>query len=248
MPGTALAHFKEDIRRARAIVAHSDPLPQTTDTERMLRSDLLRSACMFAVGALDAYFCDAYTDVVAATIISKSRHPAMTLPDFFEKIEFPVKSILESYARNTNWRWRMAARKMMARENVLKLDRIQSLFNSFFRDGHRLYGDVMDAWIVHPNARKRMFSRFSPAAADGPIGPTEEGRNSGHSSLNSTATARKPLGSRRPSRNSGATACPRPGRWPGSSNSAKENRRRFPPGRTDLRPELRRGDGKSHVR
>ena len=28
---------------------------------------------MFAVGALDAYFCDAYTDVIAATIISKSR-------------------------------------------------------------------------------------------------------------------------------------------------------------------------------
>ena len=25
---------------------------------------------MFAVGALDAYFCDAYTDVVAATIIA----------------------------------------------------------------------------------------------------------------------------------------------------------------------------------
>lgn len=157
MPETALAHFNDDVRRARAIVAHADPLPQTTDAERMLRSDLFRSAWMFAVGALDAYFCDAYTDVVAATIISKSRHPAMTLPDFFEKIEFPVKSILESYARNTNWRWRMAARKMMARENVLKLDRIQSLFNSFFRDGHRLYGDVMDAWIVHPNARKRMF-------------------------------------------------------------------------------------------
>jgi hypothetical protein len=157
MPATAFAHFNEDITRARAIITHANPLPQTTDPERMLRSDLLRSAWMFAVGAFDAYFCDAYTDVVAATIISKSRHNGMTLPEFFEKIEFPVKSILEPYARNTNWRWRMAARKMMARENVLKLDRIQSLFNSFFRNGHRLYGDVMDAWIVHPDARKRMF-------------------------------------------------------------------------------------------
>jgi len=70
MPGTALAHFNDDIGRARAIVAHADPLPQTTDAERVLRSDLFRSAWMFAVGALDAYFCDAYTDVVAATIIS----------------------------------------------------------------------------------------------------------------------------------------------------------------------------------
>ncbi len=157
MPGTALSHFNDDVRRTRAIVAHADPLPQTTEAERLLRSDLFRSAWMFAVGALDAYFCDAYTDVVAASIISKSRHPAMTLPDFFEKIEFPIKAILESYARNTNWRWRMAARQMMARENVLKLDRIQSLFNGFFRDGHKLFGDVLDVWIVHPNARKRMF-------------------------------------------------------------------------------------------
>lgn len=80
MPRTALVHFKEDVARARAIVAHADPLPLTTDAELLLRGDLFRSDWMFAVGALDAYFCDAYTDVVAATIISKSRHPAMTLP------------------------------------------------------------------------------------------------------------------------------------------------------------------------
>jgi hypothetical protein len=60
MPRTALAHFSEDLARARAIVAHADPLPQTTESEGLLRSDLLRGAWMFAVGALDAYFCDAY--------------------------------------------------------------------------------------------------------------------------------------------------------------------------------------------
>ena len=75
MPRTALLHFEEDVARARAIVAHADPLPQTTEPERLLRSDLFRSAWMFAVGALDAYFCDAYTDVVAATIISMSPNP-----------------------------------------------------------------------------------------------------------------------------------------------------------------------------
>ena len=45
------------------------------DAEKLLRSDLLRSAWMFAVGALDAYFCDAYTDIIAATASSKSRQP-----------------------------------------------------------------------------------------------------------------------------------------------------------------------------
>ena len=70
MPRTALGHFREDIARARAIVTHARPLPTGTQAEQMLRGDLLRSARMFAVGALDAYFCDAYTDLVAATIIS----------------------------------------------------------------------------------------------------------------------------------------------------------------------------------
>jgi hypothetical protein len=122
MPTTAFQHFQEDVARARAIVAHANPLPQGSAGEKLLRSDLLRSAWMFAVGALDAYFCDAYTDIVAATIISKSRHPAMTLPEFFYNIKFPVRAFLEPYAINLNWRWRMAARKMMERETVLSLE------------------------------------------------------------------------------------------------------------------------------
>jgi hypothetical protein len=157
MPTTALAHFTEDVIRARAIVAHSDPLPMRTPAEALLRSDLMRSAWMFAVGALDAYFCDAYTDVVAATIISKSRHRAMVLPDFLYNIKFPVRAILEPYDNNLNWRWRMAARKMMEKENVLSLEEVKKLFNKFFRDGHRLIGDVLDTWIQHPQATRRLF-------------------------------------------------------------------------------------------
>ncbi len=139
--------FGEDVARARAIVAHADPLPAATPAEQMLRSDLLRSAWMFSVGALDAYFCDAYTDIVAATIISKSRHPAMALPDFFYNIRFPVRAILEPYAINLNWRWRMAARRMMESENILSLDEVKKLFNKFFRRGHRFFGDLLDSWI-----------------------------------------------------------------------------------------------------
>src|SRR5271155_1606365 len=128
MPRTALVHFGEDVERARAIAAHADPLPQTTDAERLLRSDLLRSAWMFAVGAMDAYYCDAYTDIVAATASSKSRQPAITLPEWVYEIKFPIRAILEEY-ENTNWRWRIAARRMMERENVIKLSTVQTLFN-----------------------------------------------------------------------------------------------------------------------
>lgn len=157
MPATALQHFNEDVDRANALIAHAETLPRGNTAQELLRSDVLRSAWMFAVGALDAYFSDAYTDVVAATIISKSRHDAMVLPDFFYDVKFPVRAVLEPYAANMNWRWRMAARRMMDRETVLKLATIQRLFNKFFRDGHRLFGDVLDAWITHPEGKKRLF-------------------------------------------------------------------------------------------
>src|SRR5690242_14213821 len=143
VPATALQHCEEDIARARAILAHADPLPRTNATDQLLRSDLLRSAWMFAVGAMDAYFCDAYTDIVAATINSKSRQNSMTLPDWLYEIRFPIAAIVEEYAYS-NWRWRMAARKMMERENVLSLETIRKLFNKFFRKGHRFFGDLLD--------------------------------------------------------------------------------------------------------
>lgn len=157
MPATALSHFTEDAARALAIVIHAGALPRASAAERMLRSDLLRSAWMFAAGAMDAYFCDAYTDIVAATIIPKSRYPAASLPDFFYDIRFPVRAILEPYTNNENWRWRMAARKMMERENVLSLATVQTLFNKFFRKGHRLFRDRIAGWLVHPDAKKRLL-------------------------------------------------------------------------------------------
>lgn len=157
MPATALLHFREDIARARSLIDHAESLPAVDDSARLLRSDVLRSGWMFAVGALDAYFSDAYTDVVAATIISKSRCEQMVLPKFVDEIRVPVRAIIEPYQANANWRWRMAARRLMDDESVLKLSRIQSLFNRFFRPGRRFFGDLLDRWISHPDAKKRLL-------------------------------------------------------------------------------------------
>ncbi|MBY0232418.1 MAG: hypothetical protein K2W96_24330 [Gemmataceae bacterium] len=125
---------------------------------------------MFAVGAFDAYFCDAYTDLVAATVIAKSRQASIALPGWFGEIRFPVRAILEPYDRNINWRWRMAAREMMSRENVLSLATVQTLFNKFCRDGRKLFGDVMDAWMCHPDSNRRLFGirRAGYLALDAP--------------------------------------------------------------------------------
>lgn len=136
---------------------HADALPAGTDADKLLRSDLLRSAWMFAVGALDAYFCDAYTDVVASMASSKSRQPEITLPDWAYEIKFPLRAVIEDYD-NTNWRWRMAARKMMERENVISLSTIQTLFNKFFRRQSKFFRDLFDVWMSRPDARIRLFA------------------------------------------------------------------------------------------
>jgi hypothetical protein len=36
---------------------------------------------------------------------------------------------------------------------------------SFFRKGHRLYGDLLDSWIVHPQSDKRVFAITQAAYA-----------------------------------------------------------------------------------
>ncbi|MGH7140136.1 MAG: hypothetical protein ACREHD_30730 [Pirellulales bacterium] len=161
MPATALQHFEEDIARAKQMVSHADPLPRVTYAEKLLRSDLFRSAWMFAVGALDAYFCDAYTDIIASMASSKDRQPAITLPEWAYDIKFPLRAVLEEYDK-TNWRWRMAARKMMERENVINLKAVQDLFNKFFRRGHRFFRDQLDDWMSRPDAKIRLFG-VSPA-------------------------------------------------------------------------------------
>ena len=152
-----MRHFREDSARAGAIAIHADSLPTGDAAARVLRSDLLRSAWMFAVGALDAYFCDAYTDLVAATASSKSRQPGVVLPEWVYDIRFPLRAVLENYD-NLNWRWRMAARKMMERENVTSLAAIQTLFNKFCRHEQRFFrNDLLDAWIAHGDSKVRLF-------------------------------------------------------------------------------------------
>jgi hypothetical protein len=175
VPATALQHFQEDIERARALIDLAETKPAGTVAARLIRGDVLRSAWMFSVGALDAYFCDAYSDVIAYTIISKNRHaeqnpPGLALPDFFLKVKFPIRAILEPYDVNTNWRWRMAAREMMTFENVLSIETVQKLFNPFFRDGRKFFYSLLPNWIAHPNATRRLFgisgAAFAPLAGN----------------------------------------------------------------------------------
>lgn len=153
----AIDHFREDISRAFAIVNVAEPLPELTPAQKLLRDDLLRSALMFGVGALDAYFCDLYTDLLASVLMCKERQPNVTLPLFLLSLEVPLEAVFDNYAQRRNWRWRMMARRRMERENVLSIDSVKKLLNPFLRKDHKLFVNVVDTWIQDAGATRRIF-------------------------------------------------------------------------------------------
>jgi hypothetical protein len=122
---------------------------------------------MFAVGAMDAYFCDAYTDLITATLQSKSYQAAIALPDFVGKVKIPVTAVLVEYPFRQNWKWRMAAREMMADQNALEIKTIKSWFNPFFRKWHKMFLDVIPTWVGRTGATARVFgiapANYTPA-------------------------------------------------------------------------------------
>ena len=159
MPTTPKRHFDQDLARATAIVDHAHPLRVATSPEELLRDDLLRTGWMFAVGALDAYFCDAYVHCITTTLRAKSLQATVVLPAFIRNIRIPIGSILSAYANRPNWKWRMAARAMMERDNVLDFEKITMFFNPFFPDGQdkKLFSEVLDTWIQLPRATVQLF-------------------------------------------------------------------------------------------
>ncbi len=76
MLDTAANHFSEDIERAKQILYHVDGQAACT-----LRDDLIRAGWMMAVGACDAYFSDAYADLVSRTLRAKEIEPLIEIPN-----------------------------------------------------------------------------------------------------------------------------------------------------------------------
>lgn len=150
---TALLHFNEDIGRATALHAHAAPMAAGT-----VPNDILRAAWMMAVGACDAYFSDAYADLVSRTLQAKALHPAMAIPDRMNNLKIPVIAVIGEGRTYGGWRWRMAARELIEDENVLSLKKIKELFNQFFPDGGKLMTTAtIEPWILHRDARVRQF-------------------------------------------------------------------------------------------
>jgi hypothetical protein len=157
MPQKAISTFQSDIARAEALLDNAASMPDGAPLQTLLKTDIMRAAWMFAVGAMDAYFCDAYTDLIASTFICKSRESAKPLPIQIQKLLIPASVVLAPRRARDNWRWRMAARRMMEDQNALKIETIQKWFKPFFAGNQRFFLDVMPVWSQRSGATARVF-------------------------------------------------------------------------------------------
>ncbi|OHV08704.1 hypothetical protein [Kushneria phosphatilytica] len=151
MLDTAMSHFADDIARARGLLDHAKQQASGT-----VKDDIFRASWMMGVGACDAYFSDAYADLVAKAIQAKEIESSIEIPDRLNNLKLPVTAMLRQ--ANGGWRWRMAARELIEEENVLSLGKIQQLFNHFFRKEHKLLNaEAIGSWITHPESKQRVF-------------------------------------------------------------------------------------------
>jgi hypothetical protein len=149
---TAKKHFDEDLTRSRALLEHAFAIPEGT-----LRDDIIRSSWMLAVGAADAFFCDAYADAVARCLQAKHIQPAIETSKRLLSLKIPVAAVIRGVATGS-WGWRMAARDLIENESVLDLETVRKHFNQYFCDTDKLFGaNSFDSWILHRDWKHRLF-------------------------------------------------------------------------------------------
>lgn len=151
---TPIHHFQGDITRARALRIHAETL-----TPGELRRDILRASWMMAVGAFDAYFCDAYGDLLARTFRASKIQPEVILPSRMKNISVPIPIVL-TQDLSGGWAWRMIARDLIEKDNILSVKKIKDLLNVFFRPSHKLFtpdGQPLNRWIERQQTMHRLF-------------------------------------------------------------------------------------------
>jgi len=146
VPGTARQHFDEDISRAEAVLAHGATV-QSQDAD--LAADLFRAAAAFAVGAMDAYLCDAYVDCLTRTLAACRKDPKKQLPKPYRNVLLPAGPLIsQKYTQRGNWALRMAARMIMEKDNMLSVSRVKRMFNPTLPAGKKLWVDVVATFIA----------------------------------------------------------------------------------------------------
>jgi len=148
---TAYQHFEADIARAYALLELSHRVPVG-----LLHDDLLRSCLMMTVGASDAYFSDAYTDMVTRTLRAIQKEPNIGVPESIIKVSLPIGVFAQG--RHGGWTYRMAARKLMERAVFIKFEAVKSHFNVFYTSSNKILStDMIEVWMQSAKAKRRNF-------------------------------------------------------------------------------------------
>jgi hypothetical protein len=119
---------------------------------------------MMGVGALDAYFSDAYAALLACTLIAlrrQSNHRTtgdpIELPNSIADTPLPASIHFKKYQTRDNWRWRMAARGLIEKQNYLDVNLICGVLNRFLRPNKKVFKGAIGDWICHPEANQTLF-------------------------------------------------------------------------------------------
>ncbi len=165
---TPRKHFAEDIARAIALLDHADELSNSAGDSPLV-IDLRHSAVAMAVGAMDAYFCDAYVDCLTTALRAYvSGKWKGNLPAEYANRELPAGEVLDtSRQRRPLWAIRMAARKIMERDSMLNISRIDELFNPALPDRQKLWSTLIDALIPYGLKRITKYSEAEVSSLSG---------------------------------------------------------------------------------
>ena len=148
MSTSARTYFDDDIGRARELLQLSQTLKQQGSSQRLCR-DVRFSAVAMAVGAMDAYFCDKYVDCLTCALraYAKNQWPGK-FPSAYGKALLPAGEVLSSSRTDRpHWGIRMAARQVMAKENMYSVSRVPDAFNPILPSGQKLWMDIVETFI-----------------------------------------------------------------------------------------------------
>jgi hypothetical protein len=165
MPTTFRTHFDEDIGRSDAIFQKAVQMTAAGEPRRLC-VDLWSSAVALAVGALDAYFCDAYVDCLSAVLRAYAENRwGGRLPSDYAKQMLPAGEILNATRQHrTLWSVRMAARKVMEKDNMLSLARLEACFNGILPANQKLWPALIPQLLSHNRKRLTSFNAAEFAA------------------------------------------------------------------------------------
>jgi hypothetical protein len=149
MPETARRHFDEDIARAERILESADTFAGR------LQSDMRISAIALAVGAMDAYLCDAYVDCLSNALRAYFiGNWSGRLPSHYANQQLPAGEILDnSRTIRPLWSIRMAARKTMERNDMLSLSRLKDHFNPILPPNEKIWVDFLPRLLSYGHKR-----------------------------------------------------------------------------------------------